>query len=118
MGCGASERINGCEAAQAVDRTERDEIEVAFAGPHGHSYSPACIRARVGSTLVFRGPFELHPLGAGRLVGGVPDPLPGNPLRDTSESQEARFALETPGAYGFFCHFHTGEGMMGAVFVE
>lgn len=117
-GCGGPELVNGCDPALALDRRDRDEVEIVFAGSHGHSYAPACVRARVGASLVFRGPFEFHPLGAGRIVDGMPEDAPGNPVRDTAEGEEARFVLEEPGVHGFFCHFHTGEGMMGAVFAE
>lgn len=116
--CGSGEIVNGCDAASAEDRTGEDRVEIRFAGEHGYSYVPACVRARVGSRLVFRGPFELHPLGSGRLVDGISQPSPANPVRDTAEGERVAFPLDTPGAYGFFCHVHTGEGMMGAVFVE
>ena len=118
LGCGVPQVVNDCDRARAEDRTGRDSIEIEFAGRHGHSYAPACVRASVGTRLVFRGPFELHPLGAGRPFDETPEPAPTNPIRDTAEGEQAVFVPKTSGAYGFFCHFHTGEGMMGAVFVD
>lgn len=116
-GCGR-ELVNGCDRASAGDERGVAELEIGFGGAHGYNYEPACVRVSRGTRLRFRGPFGVHPLGVGALVDGRIEPDPASPLRETAEGEEASFLLPEPGAYGFFCHMHVGEGMAGAVFVE
>jgi plastocyanin len=110
--------VNGCDPASARDATGQAEVEISFGGVHGYNYVPACLRVSAGTRVLFRGPFDVHPLGPGALVDGRIEPEPASPLRETAEGDVATFLLSEPGAYGFFCHMHVVEGMAGAVFVE
>ena len=110
--------MNGCEPASARDATGAAEVEIAFGGVHGYHYEPACLRVSAGTRLRFRGPFEVHPLGAGALVDGRIETAAASPFGETAAGEEATFLLAEPGTYGFFCHMHVVEGMAGAVFVE
>ena len=38
--------------------------------------------------------------------------------KDTATGMSASFTFPTAGTFGFFCEFHFGSGMKGAVFVE
>ena len=116
-GCTA-EPVNGCDPAAAVDATGRSHVEIGFGGVHGYDYAPACLRVTAGTELRFAGPFEIHPLGAGRYRDGRLEADGDGPIRETQRGREASFVAEAPGAWGFFCQYHAGEGMAGAVFVE
>ncbi len=109
--------VNGCSSRTATDLTGQPTAAITTSG---FSYSPPCIRVRAGTVVTISAvpSFASHPLRAGTVVGGVatPDPTSPIPSRDTGTS--VSFTPAVPGAYGYYCNFHFGFGMVGAIFVE
>ena len=78
----------------------------------GRSYSPACMRIKVGQTVSFQGTFSSHPL----------DPACGNyeVIVPTRSGVQKEFTFTKPGTYGYYCIRHgsrDGKGMAGLIYV-
>ncbi len=114
----ASGRINGCDPATALDATELDVVEIRFGGLVGYAYDPPCVAVHPGARIVFTGPFDAHPIAAGRVDDGLPTADEASPIRERIEGGELSFSAPTPGLYGYFCNMHVVDGMMGAIVVR
>ncbi len=109
----APEPLNGCVASSAEDHTADTAVSISFGGALGFAYSPPCIKVKTGTAVTFNGAFASHPLSGGD--DGTKDA--SSPIKETTSGSTATFTLSTAGAYGFFCEFHVGAGMKGAIFV-
>ena len=58
-----------------------------------------------------------HPRVGALADGSTTIEDPTSPILKTAAGQNATFAFNTPGAYGFYCDFHYVAGMKGAVYV-
>jgi plastocyanin len=87
---------------------------ISFGGTTGLKYSPACIKINKGSSLTFNGSFSSHPLSGG--LDGSADA--SSPITHTTTGSTATFPFPNAGTFGFYCDFHFGSGMEGAVFVQ
>lgn len=105
--------VNGCDPATAADHTADASVTVTFP-TGGLKYSPACIKISAGSSVKFSGDFSSHPLTGG--VDGTADPT--SPIADTETGTSATFTFPDAGSFGYYCKFHVGSGMKGAVFVQ
>jgi len=105
---------NGCTLATATDLTGMANPTVTFTFP---AYTPPCAKIHPGQSVTFSGSFGGHPLQEGAIVGGVPYPDPGPPITPTNAGTMATFAFPTAGTYPYYCLFHYGSGMKGAIFV-
>lgn len=110
--------VNGCTLATATDLSAAGTPTVAFGGGLGFVYSPKCARITVGQAVTFSGAFASHPLRAGVVVGGVPQPQPGGPIASTDTGTTATFTFPTAGVFPYYCSFHGGGGMNGVVYVQ
>ena len=118
--------LNGCDpnampggAAALVDYSQNPTPAITFPGA-GLEYTPACIKIKVGQSVLFLGnntTFAAHPLVGGLADGSTKIEDPTSPILKTAAGQNATFAFNTPGAYGFYCDFHYVAGMKGAVYV-
>ena len=50
-------------------------------------------------------------------MNGTAYPEMGGPITHTTSGTTATFTFPTTGAFGYYCDFHYGFGMYGAVFV-
>ena len=110
--------VNGCTLATATDLTAAGTPTVAFGGAAGFVYAPKCARISVGQAVTFSGDFASHPLRAGVVVGGVPQPQPGGPIVSTDTGTTASFTFPAAGVFPYYCNLHGGGGMNGVVYVQ
>lgn len=61
--------------------------------------------------------FAAHPLVGGLAEGSTKIEDPTSPILKTAVGQNITFTFNTPGAYGFYCEYHSANGMKGAVYV-
>lgn len=106
--------INGCDPSAAEDHTSENPAMVMFGGSLGNKYSPACLKIKAGSGVMFMGSFATHPLAGG--VDGQADAT--SPIKETMTGTEVTFDNLPAGSYGFFCEAHDALGMHGAIFAE
>lgn len=107
--------VNGCTAADADDQTAMTDVTITFAGV---AYTPKCLKVAKGTNVTFSGDFVSHPLVGGDFESGVKTPDPASPIKETSTGMSAVFTLTDAGTYPYYCNFHAGLGMTGAIFVE
>lgn len=110
--------VNGCTLATATDLSAAGTPTVTFGGAAGFVYAPKCARISVGQAVTFSGTFASHPLRAGVVVGGVPQPQPGGPIASTDTGTTATFTFPTAGVFPYYCSLHGGGGMNGVVYVQ
>jgi len=113
-----SNPINGCELSNAVDATGGDPIQIRFGRDVGYRYEPECVLIDRGTRVEFIGPFDSHPLGAGRVQAGAATHEPESPIRGARSGSQANFTIESPGIYGYYCTTHAADGMNGAIIVR
>ncbi len=106
--------LNGCTLATAEDHTGENVTTVTQAGL---TYSPQCIKVKVGHQVQIDAFYGGHPLTQGPVVNGVAYPQNGGPITHTASGTTATFTFPATGAFGYYCDFHYGLGMYGAVFV-
>lgn len=107
--------VNDCDAATAEDHTADTDTTVQSMGL---AYSPKCIKIKAGSTVTFVSEFSSHPLVGGEFVNSMKMPDAMSPIQSTNSGSMATFTFPNAGAFGYYCDFHVGSGMKGAVFVE
>jgi plastocyanin len=107
--------VNGCDPATAEDHTADAVTTVTSSG---FKYVPACIKISKGSSVTIASNFANHPLVGGVFANGMKMPDANSPITATSTGMEATFDFPEAGAFGYYCDFHAGSGMIGAVFVE
>lgn len=106
--------LNGCDPATAMDLTGQDPVTITFGA---FFYDTPCIRVAPGTKVIFSGAFASHPLAGGTIVGAVKTPDPASPFMPiTNSGMSKTFTLANPGAYPYYCDFHSQ--MVGAVFVQ
>ena len=106
--------LNGCTLATAQDHTAEAVTTVT---QQGLTYSPQCIKIKAGKQVKIDASYAGHPLTQGPVVNGVAYPEMGGPITHTASGTTATFTFPTAGAFGYYCDFHYGFGMYGAVFV-
>ncbi|MBK06567.1 MAG: hypothetical protein CL920_29465 [Deltaproteobacteria bacterium] len=88
------------------------EVKFGSAGS-GNSYTPKCIKIKVGQTVKFDGNFSGHPLKT--------QCQEASDMTDTSTGTTKNFTFTKPGYYNYYCQFHsngtTGSGMAGNIWV-
>lgn len=110
----AAVAINGCRAAQVMDRSAAGaDRTITFGGVLGERYSPPCIKIALGQSVTWNGTFSDHPMVPGIRASGEQDnnPIPRSPSGTTRNA-----TFNTAGAWGYYCTSHPG--MEGVVFVE
>jgi plastocyanin len=111
--CGSSPNsVNGCDAATAEDHTSESEVMIMFGDSMGNMYSPACVKMKAGSGVMFMGDLASMPIAGG--TDGVVDAA--SPIKETNTGMSVEFTKLAAGTYGFFSSAHAG--MEGALFVE
>jgi plastocyanin len=80
------------------------------------TYTPKCLKVKVGDTVTFKGAFVGHPLHQS-MRGDHPSPIPM--VMDTGMDQAIKF--DKAGTFAYYCGFHgstdTGANMAGVVWV-
>jgi plastocyanin len=86
---------------------------IKFGGGLGLSYSPKCIKIKVGQSVKFDGAFAGHPLKAQCEEKAT--------ITATSTGASKSFTFSTAGYYNYYCVYHasasTGSGMAGNIWV-
>jgi plastocyanin len=103
--------IAGCNAANFIDGGINSQV-----GTLGKSYSPKCLRVKVGSTVSIQASSH-HPLSAMPDINGVQNPFSNGTSFSTSQTR----VMSNPGLFGYFCEAHgdaEGDGMAGVILVE
>jgi plastocyanin len=123
LGCSTSARaaVNGCglgSSVAVVDLRGHPAVTVAFGGVFGFAYSPSCIRIVAGTAVTFSGNFAPHPLRAGTVDGGFPNPDPNSPIQSTDTGTTATFNFLNVGEFGYYCNAHWLDAMYGGILVE
>lgn len=114
---GGETPINGCTRSEAVRWFDASPAErtISFVCCE---YTPPCVLIDAGQTVTFSGAFGGHPLRPGVVEGGTPSPQPGNPVPVVDDGSDPIPVLfPDAGDWGFYCNFHLGGGMFGAVYV-
>jgi plastocyanin len=106
--------LNGCTLATAVDHTA-DAITTVTQS--GFAYTPQCIKIKAGKQVKIDANYAGHPLSQGAVVNGTAFPEMGGPIPHTTTGTTATFTFPSAGSFGYYCDFHYGLGMYGAVFV-
>jgi plastocyanin len=106
--------LNGC-TTYADHTGTSDARAIAFAN---FQYTPPCMKILAGQTVTFSGSFGGHP-----LMPGVPSSTTGtsssnNPITATNTGSTLAVAFPTAGSYAYYCNFHFGNGMYGAIEVQ
>ncbi|MEO5730000.1 MAG: plastocyanin/azurin family copper-binding protein, partial [Byssovorax sp.] len=116
-------QINGCDPVSAEDHTgSAADVPISFPGV-ALSFTPKCIKVKLGTKVVFNGNFAGHPLQAGEFKGGNEIPAaPGTTPLPTAASglnsgMSASFVMTPVGTYPYYCIPHGPFGMTGAIFV-
>ena len=112
---GAPAAINGCQAAQAVDRTAAAASRMITFGTD-ELYTPRCLKISVGQSVTWSGSFEFHPLRPGIVGGAQVDPQPGNPVPSVNSGTSQVVTFAAAGAWAYYCTAHA-PGMAGVVYV-
>ena len=97
----------GCSSGFAGCSTFSDGTAISFAS---FSYTPKCLRVKVGQAVSFSGSFSAHPLE--QACGPAPV------ITATASGSSASFSFSKPGLYGYYCTLHgaaSGTGMAGAI---
>jgi plastocyanin len=111
---GGSTLVNGCDPATAEDHLADAMVTITFPMGVNTIYTPACVKVKVGTQLVFNGDFASHPLNGG--LDNMTDA--SSPIKLTNTGMTATFTLDKAGTFGWFCGFHGPVGMQGAAFVQ
>jgi plastocyanin len=112
---GQCDDLNGCTLATSLDATSQANVVVTF---ESYSYTPRCLRVKAGTNVTFSGSFPAHPLFGGYLTQGNTFASQGGPFVPmTNTGNSKSFAMNTVGAFPYYCVFHTGQDMAGAVYV-
>jgi len=119
--------LNGCTAAQFVDRSAASASRVVGYGGGGGSaifgYSPKCIIIAAGQTVTFAGGtntnFGVHPLGPG-INGDATAGTAGNPIPRMADgsTRDVTVTFPSAGTFPYVCEAHAAAGMIGVVRVQ
>ena len=106
--------LNGCTTY--TDHTgASDSRVIAFAN---FQYTPPCMKILAGQTVTFSGSFGGHPLMPGVPSSTTGTSSPNNPITAASSGSTLAVTFPTTGDYGYYCNFHFGNGMYGAIEVQ
>ena len=113
--------LQGCTFAGADDRRDpAADRTITFVN---YSYSPMCMRVKLGQSVTFVGgggqSFLGHPLVGGRIISGTPFPDPGSPITPTSSGSSKTFVMTIAGTCPYYCDNHgVSQNMVGVVYVD
>jgi plastocyanin len=113
--------VNGCTAADAVDRTKPTADRTVEFGPY--YYAPHCIRIAAGQSVTFAATegssFAGHPLVGGEISGGTKVPDPSSPIPSLVDGSIADVPFPSAGTFPYYCDQHgVLFSMEGVVFVD
>jgi len=111
--------VNGCTPADAEDHSAATAERKVQVGTMGIVFTPKCMTIKAGQSVSFEGVLAGHPLAPGNASSSTAG-SPNNPIMRTNSGNSVSFTFPTPGAYPFFCEFHSsgaGNGMAGAIYV-
>lgn len=101
--------VAGCSAATAASGTEVGIDENTF------TYTPACLKVKVGTVVTFTGGGAKHPLAPMTKGTTADNPIP------LSKDPSVPVTFAKAGAFPYFCENHGVDGgatgMVGAVYV-
>jgi plastocyanin len=115
----AEPAVNACteSAAAAIPMQNNVQIQYGFIGGQ-FVYVPACTHVAPGGSVTFMGSgFSGHPLRGGAYTGIGSAQDPASPVPSTGAGMNLTVSLPKQGLFGYFCNFHAGSGMFGAVLV-
>jgi len=101
--------VAGCKESDYVDGTLDASV-----GTTGASYTPRCLRLKIGSNLNIAAS-NSHPLQGMSAINGVENPF--FKMGNSHNTPQSR-TLNTVGFFGYFCTRHgdaSGNGMAGAI---
>lgn len=111
--------INACSESAAAAIPVQNNVQIQYGFIDGvFKYVPNCTHLNPGGTITFTGSgFGGHPLRGGAYtgIGSVQDPVSPIPAKDSGTSFNVTVSKQ--GLFGFFCNFHAGSGMSGAILV-
>lgn len=110
----ASELVNGCSPAMAVDRTDPGASRTIQISDD--FFTPRCLRIAVGQDVTWSGDLSDHPLAPGILRANMVETQPGSPIPRVSSGFTAMASFPSAGAWAFYCPLHPPE-MAGVVYV-
>lgn len=110
---GGEQPIHGCTSATAEDLTGMATVTITDDGNDWANGHNRCIRIDAGTTVIWNGNFNTHP-----LRGGIqPNPDNTNPVEDaTAVGMVTTVVFASAGDFPYFCEFHSD--MNGVVYVE
>jgi plastocyanin len=109
--------INNCDPSTAMDMSGTANVMVSF-GVSGLTYTPSCLKVRVGDQVTFNGNFAFHPLQGGEVRGGTEFPAASGPFVPVTNTGAAKtFIMSSTGTFPYYCVPHGPIGMNGVVFV-
>lgn len=116
----AGSALNGCTDALFVDRTATgaDRTVTFGTGAAPFAYTPKCITVAAGQSVTFMGDFSVHPIAPGASPSAPDAGTAGNPIQRTAMGAMTQVTFPTAGTYPYYCVFHYGGGMVGAVRVR
>lgn len=103
--------IAGCTSDKFIEGGEFNEIKTS-----GISYTPKCLKVKVGSTVSIDGSSR-HPLLAMPDINGIKNPFATNEPALSTQTH----VMTEPGVFGYYCDKHgssSGSGMAGVIIVE
>lgn len=111
--------MNNCAESAAAALPAQNNVQVQYGFINGQfRYDPSCIHVNAGGSITFTGSgFGSHPLRGGAYTGVGSQQDPSSPVPPTGSGSSLTVQLDRQGLFGFFCNFHAGSGMVGAVLV-
>jgi plastocyanin len=106
--------LNGC-TTYADHSGSSDSRTIAFSN---FQYTPPCMKILAGQTVTFSGTFGNHPLMPGVPSSTTGTSSPSNPITATNTGSTLAVTFPTAGSFGYYCNFHFGSGMYGAIEVQ
>lgn len=111
-----AQAVNNCLASDYIDRRGQNPVTITAATQPGiFRYSPPCILVDAGTTVNFTLNLSSHPTIGGRVSGGTGTPDPNSPIGARTSGTMASVLLATGDIYPYYCDFHVGNAMMGAI---
>ncbi|MDB4990836.1 MAG: hypothetical protein JWN04_6014 [Myxococcaceae bacterium] len=112
--------INGCAAADYLDKSGPNDSRIIEIASMGLTYTPRCIIVAKGQTVTWTGSLNAHPLAAGNAAHPDAGTLP-SPIVEKSSGNSVAYAFPNAGVYPYYCTNHgygAGDGMSGSIYVK
>ncbi|MDB4975594.1 MAG: Halocyanin [Myxococcaceae bacterium] len=112
--------LNGCSAADYLDKSGSADSRTVQIASMGLSYTPKCITIARGQSVTWTGSLTAHPLAPGNAEH-TDAGSPGSPILPTATGSSVSFTFPNAGTYPYYCEIHgfgNGDGMSGSIHVQ